>query len=121
MGELIKHGDGVDFDEHVFGKADDLYGGAGWRGFRERFGVDCVHGGEVVHVFEEDGGFYDVAEIRAASRQDGFQIFQHLPGLRFNPVRNRAGGWMERDLPGAIERIADLDGLRIGADRRGGA
>jgi hypothetical protein len=44
----------------------------------EESGVDGVHGGEIVHVFEEDGCFDDVTETAVAGVEDGLQVFERL-------------------------------------------
>ena len=65
----------VNFDKYVFGQAGDFDGGAGWRlgaGAGEVFGVDGIHGGEVVEVFEEDGGFDDLGEAASGGFEDCF-------------------------------------------------
>jgi hypothetical protein len=41
-------------------------------------GVDGVHGGEVVEVLEEDGGFDDLGEAAAAGFEDGFEVGEDL-------------------------------------------
>ena len=43
--------------------------------------VDFVHGREVVHVLEKDGGLDDLGEAGAGGLEDGLQVFEHAGGL----------------------------------------
>jgi hypothetical protein len=47
-------------------------------------GVEGVHGGEVGHVFEEDGGFDDVGEVEAGGGEDSLEVFEDAGGLGFD-------------------------------------
>ena len=81
------------------------------------FGVEGVHGGEVGHVFEEDGGFDDVGEVEAGGGEDGLEVFEDAGGLGCDAAGDqRAGGGVEGDLAGGVEGVADADGLGVGAD-----
>ncbi len=96
-------GDALDFYEGVFGEAGDLDGGAGGRGDAfggEVFGVEGVHGGEVGHVLEEDGGFDDVGEVQAGGGEDGLEVLEDAGGLGFDAAGDEARRWLGRGLPG---------------------
>lgn len=97
----FKRGFGDDFDlyKRVLGKAGDGDGGTGgWDGAfgGEVFGVDLIHGGEVAHGFEEDGGFDDVGQVEACLREDGLYVFEDADGLLGDAARDQlAGGGVE--------------------------
>lgn len=55
-------GDGFDFDLNVSGEAGGFDGGTCRGVLGEVAPIDLVHGGEIAHVLEEDGGFEDVVE-----------------------------------------------------------
>ena len=38
----------------------------------EMFLIFPIHLGEILHVCQEDGGFYDAADVGARGREDGF-------------------------------------------------
>lgn len=46
--------DAFDFEEDVLGKARDLDGGTGRLVTTEKFGVDAVDGGKVVHILQKN-------------------------------------------------------------------
>ena len=92
-------GNNVDFDEHVLGEAGDLDGGAGGRGVGEVAAVDLIHGGEVGHVLEEDGGFDDLSERAAGGLEDCGEVLQDAFGLDSDVARNDLlGSGIEGDL-----------------------
>ena len=78
---------GLDLDERVLGQAGDLDGGARRRRAGEVLGIDRVHGGEVVHVLEEDRGLHDAGEARAAGLEHGGEVCQRGPRLRLDALR----------------------------------
>src|SRR5882762_5826386 len=102
LGGLLR--DHFDLDESVFGESGHGYGGAGggYDAFGGKvFGVDLVHGGEVGHVLEEDGGLYDVNEVEAGFAEDGFEVFEHAGGLFGDAAGDEhAGGRVQSDLAG---------------------
>ena len=117
------HGDAFDFDEGVFREAGYLDGGTGgWHVafWGEVAGVDLVHGGEVVHVLEEDGGLENVGEREVDGVEDGAEVFADALGLLGDAAFDEvAGGGVDGDLAGGVDEIADTDGLRVGADGGG--
>ena len=115
--------DGFDFDQRVFGQTCDLDGGAGGRVMWEESGVDGVHGGEIVHVFEEDGCFDDVTETAVAGVEDGLQVFERLGGL-FGDAAGHEGrsGGIDGKLAAGEDEVAggQADGLGVRANGGGG-
>src|ERR1039458_1119133 len=66
-------GDRINFHQGVLGQARHLDGRAGGRDDtlrREVSSVHLVHGGEVGHIFEEDGGLDDVGQVEASLFKD---------------------------------------------------
>ena len=88
----------INLNQHVLGQARDFDGGAGrGRGARggKMLGVDGVHGGEVVEVLEEDGGFDDLGEAAAGGFENGFEVGEDLRGLLSDArvqIRDAIGG-----------------------------
>ncbi len=119
---LRTYGDALDLDEGILGKGGDLDGGAGRRydAFGgEETGVEDVHGGEVGHVLEEDGGFDDVGDVQVSSGEDGSEVFKDAGGLGGDSARDElAAGRIKCDLAGGVEDSTRADGLRVGADGR---
>ena len=117
-------GDAFDFYEGVFGEGGYLDGGTCWWHYScrgEVAGVDFVHRGEVLQVFEEDSGFDDVDHVDACCGEDGLDVFEHTGGLLNDAAGDEvAGVGIECDLAGGEKRVADADGLRVGADGGGG-
>ena len=113
-------GDALDLDQRAFGKGGYLDGGAGGsdRAFGgEGFGVERVHRCEVGHVLEEDGGLYDVGEVKTGGGQDGFEILEDAGGLGLNSTGNEfACGRVEGNLAGGVQDVTDTDGLGIRSD-----
>jgi len=77
--------------------------------------IDGIHCREVVHVFQEDGGLEDLGETGASGFEHRLQVFEDAGGLGFDASGNNlAGGRIERNLTGGIEKVSDANGLRIG-------
>lgn len=113
-------GDDFNFDESVFGKAG--YGNRGSGRF-DRAGrgeilrINLVHGGEVLHVFQKDNGFDDVAEAGAGGSEDGLEVFKRAGGLLGDAAGNKlTGRGIEGDLAGGIDEIAQANGLGVGSN-----
>ena len=110
-------GDYFDFYVCGFGKRGDLDRGAGRKIVGEIFRVDFVHTGEVAEVGQEHSAFDDVGESQFLVVQDGFYVLEDALGLSFDVAGDEVTGrWVERDLAGAKEQIADADGMVIGTD-----
>ena len=78
--------------------------------------------GEVVHVFEEDGGLDDVIQRDARGFENGFQIFQDTFGLLANVGANKIVGLgIERNLAGNKNEAIGFNRLGIRADGLGAA
>ena len=110
----------LDLDPGVARQARDLDGGAGRRLAREVLGVDRVHRGELVHVLEEHRRLHDAREAGSARLEHGGEVGEGAPGLRLDPLRERAGGGIDRQLSGGEDQPAGPDSLGVGPDRRGG-
>lgn len=115
--------DDFDFDQRIARQARDGDGRAGRSGdaFRGQvLCVDGVHGGEVLHIFEEDDGLDDAGEIAAGGDEDGFDVFEDPRGLIGDGAGDDlTGGGIEGDLSGSVEEIAKANGLGIRADSGG--
>ena len=83
-------------------------------------GVNAVHGSEVVHVAQENGGFDDVFHGCAGSLEDGPAVFKRLAGLLLDRGGESTGGHINGKLAGRDDQAARPDALRIRADRRRG-
>src|SRR5215204_2136921 len=80
-GGLVVRGDYVYFDSRVFRQPGNLDGGPGWRRRGEVRRIRLVHGGEIVHVGEEDGSADDMVEAGAAGLEDLADILKDAVGL----------------------------------------
>ena len=71
------------FDLHkgILGEGLHCEGAAGRERLSEKFGVDSVHGYEIAHVSEQDGGLEDFVHSCPRLFEDRFDIHQRLPGL----------------------------------------
>jgi hypothetical protein len=113
-------GDAFDFDEGVEGEPSDLDGGAGGFVATEFFIVDDVHSHEVVHGFEEHGGFGDVFEGEALGFKDGLDILEDLAGLAVDIVGDDfLFGGADGDLARAEEEVSSAGGVRVWAHGSG--
>src|SRR5690606_28876587 len=79
-----------------------------------------VDGGEVAQVGQEDVELDDILQRAAGRFGHGLEVLEHLYGLRFETFHQLHALRVQRDLPGQVDGVADLDGLRIGADGGGG-
>jgi hypothetical protein len=68
----LSFADYFDFHLHVARQTRYLNRGARGRLSRKIFGVDGVHGGEIIHIGKEYGGLHDVIERRAGGFDDSF-------------------------------------------------
>src|SRR5271156_5426296 len=104
----------------VAGKPRDFHRRTGRRILREIARIDFVHGGEVVHVFEENTEFYGAVKRGAGGLHDGFQIFEYARGLfRSAAFNGLAGRWIKGNLAGDKDKSVGLDRLRVWADGLG--
>ena len=86
----------------------------------EKFGIDFIDGGELLHVRNKDGGLDYFCERAAAGLQDCLEVVQYLAGFRPDVALYQfAAGRVDRDLAGNKELTAGLDGLRVRADGGG--
>ncbi len=98
-----------------------MEGAAGRFVIAEGGGVEGVKGGEVGHVFEEDGAFDHVIEGEARAGEKAFDIGEDLEGLAGEVGGvDFAGGGIDGDLAGREEEVAAADGLGVGTDGGGG-
>ena len=66
----LDDGDGFNFYARAKRERCNLHGGPGrWVG-REVFGIDAVHGSEIMHVGQEDRRLDDFGQRRAGCRQN---------------------------------------------------
>ena len=90
----------------------DSHGGAGRKRLREVASINRVHGREIAHALQEDGGLDHVRQVGAGRDQDGAQIAHHLFGLRGHVIADYlAAGWVESDLSGREDKVADANRL----------
>jgi len=121
-GVLLHHyADGFDLQGHVLGKAGYLHAGTGGLYIAvEPFGIDLVHGGEIVHILEEYGGFDHVLQVASAGLQNGLEVFDALLCLGLNAFGHETvfiGG----NLAGNEHKVAQLYACGIGAESGGRA
>ena len=116
----LKDGDALDLNERVLGEAGDFDRAARRIVTGKERGVNAVHGSEVVHVAQENGGFDDVFHGCAGSLEDGLAVFERLAGLLLDRGGESTGGHVNGKLAGRDDQAARPDALRIRADRRGG-
>ena len=107
-------GDAFNFNESALRERFDGDGAAGGVGRLEELGVHLVHGGEIPHIGQEDGGFYHTPETEPGRFQDGPGVGKALAGLLLHPsFRESAGARVDGKLsryeyqPGAaVHRLA---------------
>jgi len=103
------------------GKAGD-HGGARRFCVSEEFGVDRVHGGEILAVAEKDAAPDDVGHGSTAAFEQVFNVVEHLTRFGCDVAGNQLlGGRIDRYLPGDEDEIAGADRRGVGASRRGDA
>ncbi len=91
----------LDLHQGALREGLDGDGAAGREGSGEELGVDFVHGGEVGHVGQEDGGLDHVLEAQAGRFENGARIGEALPGLDLDAAFGEgAGGRVDGQLPG---------------------
>jgi hypothetical protein len=79
--------------------------------------VDFVHGGEIVHVLEEDAEANGAIERRAGGFNDGYEILKDALGLLSGvAIESFARGGIEGGLAGNEDETVGFDGLGIRAD-----
>lgn len=69
--------DSFNLNLHVFRQTRDFYAGtrreSGVMLGEERF-IRGIHGGEIVQIFHENGGFHDIAHFQASGFNDSFTL-----------------------------------------------
>lgn len=60
--------------------------------------IGGVNGGEIVEVFDENGGFNDIAHFQARGFDDSFHVLQRLTRLSGDIFRHATGFRVYRDL-----------------------
>ena len=81
----------------------------------ERF-IRGIHGGEIVQIFHENGGFHDIAHFQASGFNDSFYVVQGLTRLRGDIFRHAAGFRVYWDLAGSDDHATQINALYIWAD-----
>ena len=114
-------GDDFNFDGGAFREGSDLNGGAGGGVGFEVGAVKLVYGLEIGEVGQENGRLDDVSEIQSLCPEHGCDVFHYPPRLCINVAGNDfASLWIQRDLAGTKDEIANTNGLRVRPDCRGG-
>ena len=114
-------GDDFDFDGGAFRKGSDLDAGAGGRVGFEVGAVKLVYGLEIGEVGQENGRLDDVSEIQSLCPEHGCDVFHYPLRLCIYVAGNDfASLWIQRDLAGTKDEIANTNGLRVRPDCRGG-
>ena len=117
----LSGGDDFDFDGGAFRQGSDLDGGAGGGGGFEVGAVKLVYGLEIGEVGQENGRLDDVSEIQSLCPEHGCDVFHYPPRLCINVAGNDfASLWIQRDLAGTKDEIANTNGLRVRPDCRRG-
>src|SRR5260370_7805651 len=107
----------INFNQDVFRKPGHFDGGARWRLLLEVAAVDFVHGGEISHVFEEDGAAQNFIQATARGLQNGREVLEHAVGLRAHITGDDLrGGGIDGDLSGSKDQALGSNCLRVGAD-----
>ena len=115
----VRHGDRFDFAEDLLRELLD--GDAGARGLADKvLLIHGIEGGKVLHVGEEAGRLDDLGEIHSGGLQDGADVFAALFRLLFDlRSDDLAGGRIQGDLAGSVQKSVCCVSLGIGADRCG--
>ena len=117
----IRGSNNFNFNLRVFGKRGHLYRGPCWRVRFEIGAIKFVYRLEVGEIGEEDRRFDDVIETESLCPEHGCNVFHYPPRLRINVAGNDfASLWIQRDLAGTKDEIANTNGLRVRPDCRGG-
>ena len=83
--------------------------------------IKFVYRLEVGEIGEENGRLDDVSEIQSLCPEHGCDVFHYPPRLCINVAGNDfASLWIQRDLAGTKDEIANTNGLRVRPDCRGG-
>ena len=119
-GRLSDLGNDFDFYHHVARQPRYFNRGtrgqsAGVAGKKRR--VHRIHGREIVHVLEKDGGFDDLAQAAASSFEHGFEVLDGSLRLFLDAAGNNLpGDGIETTLASGEDKVADAYTLRIRAD-----
>src|SRR5438552_18161786 len=117
----IRGSNNFNFNLRVFGKRGHLYRGPCRRVQFEIGAIKFVYRLEVGEIGEENGRLDDVSEIQSLCPEHGCDIFHYPPRLCINVAGNDfASLWLQRDLAGTKDEIANTNGLRVRPDCRRG-
>ena len=85
----------------------------------EHLGVDAIHGCEIAQVRQEHRGAHHLSRGGASFFQHSTEVFQHLMCFRrhITVPHHLAGGWIQWNLPGAIEPLAGQHCLVVRPNR----
>ena len=113
-------GDDFDFDQGIFGQPGYLHGGARRSGAAiglKIFSINCIHSGEVGHIFKEDRRFDDAGEVQSCGGENGLQVLENAMGLGLDAACNQlSSSGVDGDLAGGKNEIANANCLGVGPD-----
>jgi len=113
-------GNDFDFDQQIARQTRYFNRGARRQNagaVRKKRRVHRIHGCEIVHVFQEDGGFDDLAQAAAPGFEHGFQVCNGSLRLFLDAAGNNLpGDGVEPTLASGEDKVADAYTLRIRAD-----
>ena len=119
---LFRAGYALHFHQGSLRKGFHGNGAAGRERGGEKLGIHLVHGAEIGHIGQKDGGFHDVAQRQAARLENGLGVGDALAGLLLDAaLRECAGGGVDGQLAGnEDESGTGIDSLAVRADGRRG-
>jgi len=113
-------GNDFDFDQHVTRQSRGFDRGARGKSVgvvRKKRRVHRIHGREIVHVLEKDGGFDNLAQAAASGFKNSFQVSDGSLRLFLDAAGNNLpGDGIDPTLSSGEDEVADTDTLRIRAD-----
>ena len=109
---LLSAGDCLNLHQSVLRQSRDLNSAARRSILRKESGVHLVHGREVVHIAEKNGGLDDIFHRKSRLRQNSLNIGQGLTGLLCDAAGSEATGrGVYGQLPGCDDQITGADSL----------
>jgi len=109
--------DDLDLDAGAAGEGRNLDGGSGREWGFEKLSVNCIHGRKFTQIDHENGGLDDVAGIQALVSQENLNVLKDASGLWLDASFNQVSGrGIERNLPGAEEKITCPNAVAVRAD-----
>ena len=109
---LLSAGNCLNLHQRVLRQSRDLNSAARRRILRKESGVHLVHGREVVHIAEKNGGLDDIFHRKSRLRQNSLNIGQGLMGLLCDTPRSEATSrGVYGQLPGCDDQITGTDSL----------